>query len=43
LGNGLIDFLQYEKGQLVFRRAYLAPVMDFSVRNVRINMEMPKK
>ncbi|HNP53328.1 MAG TPA: substrate-binding domain-containing protein [Ferruginibacter sp.] len=43
LGNGLIDFLQYEKGQLLFRRAYLAPVMDFSVRNVRINMEMPKK
>lgn len=43
LGSGLVDFLKYERGQLIFRRAYLAPVMDFDVRPVRINLSLPKK
>ncbi|MES2429600.1 MAG: substrate-binding domain-containing protein [Bacteroidota bacterium] len=37
LGSGFAAFMKYERGQLVFRRAYLAPVMDFGIRNVKIN------
>lgn len=37
LGTGFISFLKFERGQLIFRRAYLGPVMDFEVRNVKIN------
>lgn len=33
LGGGFANFLQYEKGQLIFRRAYLWPAkMNFNVR-----------
>ena len=34
LGSGFVNFLIYEKGQLIFRRAYLGPAkMDFSTRS----------
>lgn len=39
LASGFSSFLKNERGQLIFRRAYLAPVMDFDVRNVKINIE----
>jgi phosphate transport system substrate-binding protein len=35
VGNNFVNFLQYERGQLVFRRAYLVPSrMTFEVRDV---------
>jgi len=38
LGSGFVNFLQYERGQLIFRRAYLAPSrMGFGLRSVKIN------
>jgi phosphate transport system substrate-binding protein len=38
LGSGFVDFLQYERGQLIFRRAYLGPSkIGFQIRNVKIN------
>lgn len=37
LGSGFVSFLKYEQGQLIFRRAYLRPVMDFDTRNVDIH------
>lgn len=40
LGSGFASFLKYERGQLIFRRAYLAPEMDFRVRSVRINQKL---
>ncbi|MEO6670459.1 MAG: substrate-binding domain-containing protein [Ferruginibacter sp.] len=43
LGNGFINFLKYERGQLIFKRAYLGPVMGFAVRNVRLNEKLPVK
>jgi phosphate transport system substrate-binding protein len=43
LGTGFISFLKYERGQLIFRRAYLGTVMDFGTRNVKINETLPKK
>ena len=43
LGTGFSSFLKFERGQLIFRRAYLGPVMDFNTRNVKINEQMPKK
>ena len=43
LGTGFISFLKYERGQLIFRRAYLGPVMDFNTRNVQINESIQKK
>lgn len=42
LGSGFVSFLKYERGQLIFRRAYLGPVMDLEVRNVQINEALPK-
>ena len=42
LGTGFISFLKFERGQLIFRRAYLGPVMDFGTRNVKINETLPK-
>jgi phosphate transport system substrate-binding protein len=43
LGSGLAGFMQYERGQLIFRRAYLQPAqMSFEVRNVRINEKLKK-
>jgi phosphate transport system substrate-binding protein len=44
LGSGLTSFLKYEKGQLVFRRAYLQPAaMSFDVRNVIVNEKLKKE
>jgi phosphate transport system substrate-binding protein len=38
LGSGFVNFLIYEKGQLIFRRAYLWPAkMSFEVRNAGID------
>jgi len=37
LGSGFANFLIYEKGQLIFKRAYLAPArMPFEVRDMKI-------
>lgn len=37
LGRGFVNFLSTERGQLIFRRAYLVPAkMDFSIRKVHI-------
>jgi phosphate transport system substrate-binding protein len=40
LGSAFVNFMKYERGQLIFRRAYLGPVMDFDIRNVRINQKL---
>ena len=40
LGSGFVNFMKYERGQLIFRRAYLAPEMDFKIRNVKINEKL---
>jgi phosphate transport system substrate-binding protein len=40
LGSGFASFLKYERGQLLFRRAYLAPKMDFNIRAVEINEKL---
>lgn len=41
LGSGFASFLQYEKGQLVFRRGYLWPAqISFNVRNVIVNEKL---
>jgi phosphate transport system substrate-binding protein len=38
LGSGFAAFMRFEKGQLIFRRAYLSPgKIGFNERNVRIN------
>jgi phosphate transport system substrate-binding protein len=38
LGSGFVNFLIYERGQLIFRRAYLWPAkMSFEVRTAGIN------
>lgn len=38
LGSGFSNFLIYEKGQLIFKRAYLVPArMQFEVRSMSIN------
>lgn len=38
LGSGFRNFLKYEKGQLIFRRAYLLPAtMAFDVREIDIS------
>ncbi len=42
LGTGFTSFLKNERGQLIFKRAYLGPVMGFATRNVRINKSLPK-
>ena len=42
LGSGFANFLQYERGQLIFRRAYLGPRMGFTIRDVRINEKLKK-
>ena len=39
LGGGFTSFLKYERGQLIFRRAYWSPVMDLNNRNVQINTQ----
>lgn len=38
LGGGFANFMQYEKGQLIFWRAYLGPTrMQFNVRSATMN------
>jgi len=40
LGRGFANFMQFEKGQLIFRRAYLVPAkMDFQIRDANIKEE----
>jgi len=43
LGTGFVAFLKSERGQLIFRRAYLGPVMDFEVRKININEKLLEK
>lgn len=40
LGTGFISFMKYERGQLIFKRAYLGTRMGFEVRNVKINEKL---
>jgi periplasmic binding family protein len=38
MGNNFVNFLQFERGQLIFRRAYLVPwKMSFEIRNMQIS------
>jgi phosphate transport system substrate-binding protein len=37
LGTGFVNFLNQERGQLIFKRAYLGTRMEFGVRRVKIN------
>lgn len=39
-GTAFVNFMKYERGQLIFRRSYLGPVMDFGIRNVKINQKL---
>ena len=44
LGSGFLNFLQYERGQLIFKRAYLgSSKMGFAIRAVKINEKLEKK
>lgn len=44
LGSGFVDFMQYERGQLIFKRAYLgSSKMGFAIRTVKINEKLPKE
>ena len=37
IGNNFVNFLQYERGQLIFQKAYLVPArMKFEIRDVEI-------
>jgi phosphate transport system substrate-binding protein len=37
LGTGFADFLKYQRGQLIFRRAYLVPaILPFNVRSAKV-------
>jgi phosphate transport system substrate-binding protein len=40
LGTGFVNFLNQERGQLIFKRAYLGTRMDFGVRRVKINQKL---
>jgi phosphate transport system substrate-binding protein len=40
LGTGFVNFLNQERGQLIFRRAYLGTKMNFGVRRVKINQKL---
>ncbi len=42
LGTGFINFLNQERGQLIFKRAYLGTKMFFEIRNVKINQTLKK-
>ncbi len=42
LGTGFVHFLKNERGQLIFKRAYLGPLMDMDVRNVKLNEKLPQ-
>lgn len=41
LGTGFSSFMKNERGQLIFRRAYLGPVMELNIRRVRLNEKLP--
>lgn len=44
LGSGFLNFMQLERGQLIFRRAYLgSSKMGFAIRNVKINEKLEKE
>jgi phosphate transport system substrate-binding protein len=37
IGNNFVNFLQHERGQLIFRRAYLVPALQsFNIRDVQL-------
>ncbi len=40
LGSGFVNFLNQERGQLIFKRAYLGTRMNFGVRKVKINQKL---
>lgn len=43
LGAGFVDFMQFERGQLIFKRAYLGSAkIGFAIRSVKINEELVK-
>lgn len=42
LGTGFVNFLKNERGQLIFKRAYLGTLMDLDVRDVKLNEKIPK-
>ena len=43
LGAGFVDFMQYERGQLIFKRAYLgSSKIGFAIRSVKINEKLVK-
>ena len=39
-GAGFVNFLNNERGQLIFKRAYLGTRMDFDIRKVKINQKL---
>ena len=43
LGSGFVDFMQFERGQLIFKRAYLgSSKIGFAIRSVNINEKLVK-
>jgi phosphate transport system substrate-binding protein len=40
LGTGFVNFINQERGQLIFKRAYLGTRMDFEIRRVKINQKL---
>ena len=43
LGAGFVDFMQFERGQLIFKRAYLGSAkIGFAIRSVKINEKLVK-
>jgi len=43
LGAGFVDFLQFERGQLIFKRAYLGSAkIGFAIRSIKINEKLVK-
>ena len=42
LGTGFTSFLKFERGQLIFRRSYLGPIMDLDIRAVQVNERIPE-
>ena len=42
LGTGFVNFLKNERGQLIFKRAYLGTLMDLDVRDVKLNEKIPE-
>jgi phosphate transport system substrate-binding protein len=38
LGSGFANFMEYERGQLIFRRAYLGPnKINFNIRKATLD------